>query len=325
MKKGYRIIVLLILSLFLVLATSCSSLKTDNSGTSQKIVASIDARYGLNTNEVESYDNISSSDVATVVANIVMPATVEITATINYSYTYTYGGFMGGHSSRTVNDTITSKATGFFINEDGYLLTNAHVISIENESRYTDLKYTSREIMVNYADSDVYFEVEVVTYDIDLDLAILKLKESSEIENLKYVTFFNMTSPSSDKFNESDAVKLYYGEAVVAIGNANGYGISVTQGVISAPYRTFTSSGVSVAAIQTDAAINEGNSGGPLANKYGAVVGINSFKTVTSTSESLGFAIPSYVVMGYIDSVCEENGYIITYYYTNERAYTNNN
>ena len=108
---------------------------------------------------------------------------------------------------------------------------------------------------------------------------------------------------------------------VVAIGNANGYGISVTQGVVSAPYRNFTSSGINTVAIQTDAAINEGNSGGPLANKYGAIIGINSFKTVTSTSESLGFAIPSYVVLSYIEEVNQDLNLNIKYYYTNERAY----
>ena len=81
MKKGYRIIVLLMLALVLVFTASCTAFKTSEKGESQKVITTIDARYGLNTNEVENYDNISSSDVATVVANIVMPATVEITAT----------------------------------------------------------------------------------------------------------------------------------------------------------------------------------------------------------------------------------------------------
>ena len=327
MKKYFKLLLVALLFIAISFVSACSfntTRRTSVNDDTENLSYTINAKYGLDVNTVSDYDSIDSSDIATVVANIVMPATVEITASIKYSYTSSFGGFMG-YSSRTVNESLTSAGTAFFINENGYLMTNAHVISLENEDRYNNLQYTSRDIKINYADSDVYFEVEIVDYDINLDLAVLKLKDVTEISNLKYVTFFNMTSPESEEFNSEDAVKLYYGESVVAIGNANGYGISVTQGVISAPYRNFTSSGVTTAAIQTDAAINEGNSGGPLANKYGAVIGINSFKTVTSTSESLGFAIPSYVVMSYLDSVNSEKNLNITYYSTNERAYTNNN
>ncbi|MBO7078350.1 MAG: trypsin-like peptidase domain-containing protein [Bacilli bacterium] len=327
MKKYFKLLLVIVLVIAVSFMSACSIERlSDNNNeknsVTENVSYNINAKYGLDVNTVSSYDSIDSSDIATVVSNIVMPATVEITASIKYSYTYSYGGFIG-FSSRTVNDSITSAGTAFFINSDGYLMTNAHVISLENEERYNNLTYTSREIKINFADSDVYFEVEIVAYDTNLDLAILKLKEGNTIDNLKYVTFFDMTSPESEDFNSDSAVKLYYGEAVVAIGNANGYGISVTQGVVSAPYRNFTSSGINTVAIQTDAAINEGNSGGPLANKYGAVIGINSFKTVTSTSESLGFAIPSYIVMSYIDSVNSAKGLNINYYKTQERAYKN--
>ena len=136
-----------------------------------------------------------------------------------------------------------------------------------------------------------------------------------------FITFTSSKEYTLLNIGSIDDVSL--GDFAIAIGNANGYGISVTQGVVSAPYRNFTSSGINTVAIQTDAAINEGNSGGPLANKYGAVIGINSFKTVTSTSESLGFAIPSYIVMSYIDSVNSAKGLNINYYKTQERAYKN--
>ncbi len=319
MKKNKNLLLIIVLLLSLLLFTGCSFFEGKEDNESSSYV--IDAKYGLSLNEVENNGVIADSDIATVVASLVMPATVEIETTIKYSYTYGYGGFFGGYSSRTVTDSQSSKATGFFINSDGYLMTNAHVVCIENEKNYNNLQYLSRDIKINYADSDIQFEVEVVAYDEDLDLAILKMKDKNEIENIQYITFFNMTDPTSDEFYTDEAIKLYYGEMVVAIGNANGYGISVTSGVVSAPYRNFTSSGVSVAAIQTDAAINEGNSGGPLANKYGAVIGINSFKTVTSTSESLGFAIPSYVIMKYIDYVANNKSIEIKYYVTNNRAY----
>ena len=326
MKNNRNVLLIIVLLLSLFVFSACSLIKeektTNNNNSNKSNAYVIDAKYGLDLTEVSVNGEVQDSDVATVVANIVMPATVEIETTIKYSYTYSsYGGFFGGHSSRTVTDSQASKATGFFINSDGYLMTNAHVVCIENERNYSDLQYISRDIKINFADSDIKFDVEVVAYDEDLDLAILKMKDKSEIENIQYVTFFNMTDPSSDDFYTEEAIKLYYGEMVVAIGNANGYGISVTSGVVSAPYRNFTSSGVSVAAIQTDAAINEGNSGGPLANKYGAVIGINSFKTVTSTSESLGFAIPSYGIIKYIDYVANEKNIDINYYVTNTRAY----
>ena len=326
MKRYFKLLLIIVLFIALSFMSACEIENTSDNinknNNTENLSYTINAKYGLDVNIVSDYDNISSSDIATTVANIVMPATVEITAAIKYSYTYNYGGFIG-FSSRTVNDSITSAGTAFFINSDGYLMTNAHVISLENEERYNDLTYTSRDIKINYADSDIYFDVEIVAYDTHLDLAILKLKEGYTIDNLKYVTFFNMTSPESEDFNSDEAIKLYYGEAVVAIGNANGYGISVTQGVVSAPYRNFTSRGINTVAIQTDAAINEGNSGGPLANKFGAIIGINSFKTVTSTSESLGFAIPSYIAMSYIDSVNSVKNINISYYSTNERAYKN--
>lgn len=328
MKKNRNLLLIIVLLLSLLVFSACSLLpkeeskNNDNNANTTTSSYVIDAKYGLDLTEVSVNGEVQDSDVATVVANLVMPATVEIETTIKYSYTYSsYGGFFGGHSARTVTDSQSSKATGFFINSDGYLMTNAHVVCIENEKNYSDLQYVSRDIKINFADSDIKFEVEVVAYDEDLDLAILKMKDKSEIENIQYVTFFNMTDPTSDSFYTDEAIKLYYGEMVVAIGNANGYGISVTSGVVSAPYRTFTSSGSSVAAIQTDAAINEGNSGGPLANKYGAVIGINSFKTVTSTSESLGFAIPSYVIIKYIDYVASQKSIDIKYYVTNTRAY----
>ena len=319
MKKNKNLLLIIVLLLSLLLFTGCSFFEGNEKKESSSYV--IDTKYGLSLNDVKNEGVVADSDVATVVAGLVMPATVEIETTIKYSYTYGYGGFFGGYSTRTVSDTQSSEATGFFINSDGYLMTNAHVVCIANEKNYKDLKYLSRDIKINFADSDIKFDVEVVAYDEDLDLAILKMKDKSEIENIQYVTFFNMTDPSSDEFYAEEAIKLYYGEMVVAIGNANGYGISVTSGVVSAPYRNFTSSGVTVAAIQTDAAINEGNSGGPLANKYGAVIGINSFKTVTTTSESLGFAIPSYVVMKYIDYVANNENIEIKYYVTNTRAY----
>ncbi len=99
---------------------------------------------------------------------------------------------------------------------------------------------------------------------------------------------------------------------MIAVGNAYGYGIAVTQGVVSAPVRFFESGSIVIQAIQTDAAINEGNSGGPLCNRWGAVVGITAFKIVSDTSENLGYAIPANVIMAFIDSLDAKIAYSST-------------
>lgn len=305
-KKFFLSISLLIL----VMISGCS---LDNNHNSNAV-------YNINMPTITaSIDN--TVDVGTYVANLVMPSTVEITCSIEYSYTYYYmTNPFGSTNAKTVNATSACQATGFIINKDGYMITNAHVVTIENEENYPNLKYLNYDIKINYADSDVYFAADVVSYDTDLDLAILKV-DSSNISNLQYVTFFDLTDPESDTYYTNDAIKLNYGEVAIAIGNANGYGISVTQGVVSAPIRFFNDEERVIKAIQTDAAINQGNSGGPLCNKYGYIIGVNSFKVVTSSSEALGYAIPSYVVMDYINQVCIDKNLVIEYTKTNKREY----
>lgn len=312
--KNKCFLFLIILSLVFTI-TSCTNIKENinvSLGNSNQI-------YTIKDVDLKAYSTVTSDNCAVLVAQKVLPATVEITCTISYSYTYTYmTGFFGGTHSQTVSDVSSSQATGFFINEEGYLLTNAHVVTIENESSYRDFKYLGREITINFADSSITFEASIIDYDTSLDLCILKT-DPSKIENLKYVTFFNITNPYLSSYDEETAVKIYYGEIAIAVGNANGYGISVTKGVVSAPYRLFKDGTETIKAIQTDAAINPGNSGGPLCNAYGHVIGINSFKVVTSSSESLGYAIPSYIVLGYLDNFNNTGKTNVKYYTTSLR------
>ncbi len=317
--KKIKICFIVLFCLFLLSGCSFQEFK-EKGGT-------IDAKYGLDLNTVEPYTEINDTDVATTVANIVMPATLEIECTISFQYTQIYGGFFGGGQSRVVSSSQSCLATGLIINEEGYIMTNAHVVTLENESSYNNLVYKDWDISVHYADSDARFKANVICYDTQLDLAILKM-DTTNIDNVVYGTFFAMTDPDSEEYKKDTAVKLYYGETAIVIGNANGYGISITQGVISAPVRHFQSGSNLVLAIQTDAAINTGNSGGPLANRYGAILGINSFKIITAeSSESLGYAIPSCVVMKFIDQVNEgkyefiHEADSISYYFTTSRAY----
>jgi serine protease Do len=191
-----------------------------------------------------------------------------------------------------INNSLNSSGSGFVINDDGYLITNAHVITYAaTTGRFPFFSTTTRvydRITASYGDQDIEYSLEVISFDLAKDLAILKF-----IDNLNFspVIF-------------ADSNKVAYGEPVIVIGNSLGYGLSITQGIVSAPSRVFTNSdGTFTNAIQTDAALNNGNSGGPLLNSRAEVIGVNSFKMVYSNSESMGFAIPTNDVILYINEV----------------------
>ncbi len=171
--------------------------------------------------------------------------------------------------------------SGIIISEDGYILTNNHVID------------NSSQLKVVLGTGDEY-EAVVVGKDIKTDLAILKI-------NAKGL-------PAAELGKSSE---LAVGDLAVAIGNPLGlefYG-SVTSGIISALNRTMNVEGREYTLIQTDAAINPGNSGGPLVNKYGQVVGINTVKISSSTAEGMGFAIPIDVAVPIVNDLIS-SGYV---------------
>jgi serine protease Do len=157
--------------------------------------------------------------------------------------------------------------TAFFISEDGMLLTNAHVVS-DKEAEYTVLTNDGKK-----------YSAKVLARDTVRDLAILKV-EGGPFPTLKL----------------GDSDKLQIGQTVIAIGNALGeFRNTVSVGVISGLGRTVTASGGGIIetiedVIQTDAAINRGNSGGPLLNLKGEVIGVNF--AMASGAENIGFAIP---------------------------------
>lgn len=207
------------------------------------------------------------------------------------SYYYDFGfGFGGNNTPSTTEATATG--TGVVITENGYIVTNAHVIY---DSEYNS--GLSKDITVVLNGEDRY-EAEVICYDRDCDLAVLKIDE---------------TGLTAAEFGDSDNLKL--GEAVTAIGNPLGFDLmnTVTRGIVSGMNRQITINDKAMNLIQTDAAINSGNSGGPLINKYGQVIGINSSKMSASYSqtsiEGIGFAIPSNEVSKIIDDIMEY-GYV---------------
>ena len=107
----------------------------------------------------------------------------------------------------------------------------------------------------------------------------------------------------------ADSTLLSYGEPCIAIGNAQGYGLATTEGVISAPiqyYKLTSRDEALTSAVQHSAAINPGNSGGPLFNMYGQVIGINSFKLTGNSDlaiDGMGFAIPTAVAKDYVNGL----------------------
>lgn len=154
--------------------------------------------------------------------------------------------------------TDVGQGTGFIITDDGYVVTNAHVLSGGRAVNVMTYEYGSKG-------------AEFIGYDTNMDIALLKI--SGNFERLK--------------LGNSDNIQI--GEKVIAIGNPLGLQFSVTEGIVSGIHRPGPT-GLE-AYIQTDAALNPGNSGGPLINKQGEVIGINNFKV--GGGESLGFALES--------------------------------
>ena len=167
-----------------------------------------------------------------------------------------------------LSGTSASVGTGVIFTEDGYILTNAHVIQ------------GGTEAFVVLTDGRVFRDVRLVGYDPANDLAVIKV----DAEGLPVA-----------EFGDSDALRV--GDTVYAIGNPLGIELrgTLTDGIVSAINRNVEVGGVTMTLIQTNAALNNGNSGGPLINVYGQVVGVNTMKMGSQSSvsvEGLGFAIP---------------------------------
>ena len=176
-----------------------------------------------------------------------------------------------------------SVGTGIIFSQDGYILTNCHVIAGCSRCKV----WVTDEYGV-----DAEYEARVVGYDEDADLAVLKV----EAEGLPAAAF----GVSDD---------LQVGDPVYAIGNPLGVELrnTLTDGIVSAINRDVDVDGVKMTLIQTTAALNSGNSGGPLINQYGQGIGINTIKMMSEydTIEGLGFAIPSSLALRWVNELIE--------------------
>ncbi len=209
-----------------------------------------------------SYVDIAEySETASAVAQKVLPSVVGIE--VEYQVNSIFGSSTG-----------TAMGSGIIISEDGYILTNNHVVSTESSSNFYAIEQASG-IVVKFYNDDAEYEATIVGTDAYTDLAVLKVEK----EGLTPATLGN-----------SDNLKV--GEFVMAVGNPLGMTYSVTSGIVSAVNREVQSDGTTYTAIQTDAAINNGNSGGALVNANGEVIGINTLKLAGNGVEGIGFAIP---------------------------------
>lgn len=208
----------------------------------------------------------------------IMPSVVGISSLFEVEYRVSsFNPFWGFQTEPQIRQGVGT-GTGIVMTEDGYIVTNAHVIYMENTDEYKAGE--AKEVSVLFNNEEEY-EAKIVAFDVETDLAVLKI---------------DATGFTPATFGNSDELRV--GELVIAVGNPLGFELfgTVTSGIVSARDREISINDKHMTLIQTDTAINEGNSGGPLLNSCGQVVGINSakmsFSYGSASVEGLGFAIP---------------------------------
>ena len=241
------------------------------------------ANMSYSTGSSESSATSQSLDV-TAIAEQGLPCVVSVT-NISVQEVQNYFGMFGrnGRGQMQLQET-TSCGSGVIIyesNSDLYMVTNYHVVE------------GATTLSVTFMDDQTY-EAELCGFDESMDVAVLKVSTDALSED-------TLSQISVVTIGDSDELEV--GEQVVAIGNALGYGQSVTTGIVSALNRSISSDDGTSTYIQTDAAIKTGNSGGALFNMEGELVGINTAKVSSTDVEGMGYAIPISQVLELIDSL----------------------
>lgn len=227
---------------------------------SNKVATTVSSSY-TSDSKTGYLASTTNKDLSIIdIAKKVSPAVVGISGTVSGT-TDPFGFSTGGGESQ---------GTGIIFSEDGYIVTNYHVIQ-----GATNIKVT--------LNNNKEVNAKVINYDEDNDLAVIKITDKTDI-------------PGVAEFGDSD--KIQVGELAVAIGDPTGKELqgTVTAGIVSALNRQIDVDGTKHTYIQTDAAINSGNSGGPLLNSKGEVIGINSAKESGNGLEGIGFSIPINLV-----------------------------
>ena len=201
------------------------------------------------------------SDTAIYAAQKALPSMVSITVEYDVNY-------MG------MKKSAAGAGSGVVISDDGYILTNNHVISSSDSSSFYQVS-DAKSVKVKIYGDETEYTAEIIGTDSQTDLAVLKIDK---------------TGLTAAEFGDSSSVQI--GEFVLAIGNPYNLDYSVTAGIISALDRKMTIENTTYKVIQADCAINSGNSGGALVNSKGQVIGITTLKLSGTGIEGVSFAIP---------------------------------
>lgn len=201
------------------------------------------------------------SDTAIYAAQKALPSMVSITVEYDVNY-------MG------MKKSAAGAGSGVVISDDGYILTNNHVISSSDSSSFYQVS-DAKSVKVKIYGDETEYTAEIIGTDSQTDLAVLKIDK---------------TGLTAAEFGNSSSVQI--GEFVLAIGNPYNLDYSVTAGIISALDRKMTVENTTYKVIQADCAINSGNSGGALVNSKGQVIGITTLKLSGTGIEGVSFAIP---------------------------------
>ena len=228
----------------------------------------------LTTPASTSYSSTRYGMDVSDIAAAALPSVVAITNISVQQVQSFFDRFGPNGAGQTQLQETTSCGSGIIIANDGtwlYMVTNAHVVE------------DATTLSVSFVDNSIY-EAQLCGTDEEADLAVIKAAVSDlSLDTLSQIAVIAV--------GDSDALEV--GEQVVAIGNALGYGQSVTTGIVSALDRSMTNeNGTTSTYIQTDAAINPGNSGGALLNLDGELIGINTAKLSDTDVEGMGYAIP---------------------------------
>ncbi len=194
----------------------------------------------------------------------------------------------------TILSSGTATGSGIIMSKDGYIITNAHVVDGAKSVSVLLPKTYAKDSSTK--EEDLTYKATIVGKDTQTDIAVLKIEAK------------DMTLTACE-FGKSSEIRV--GEVSIVIGNPLGFSLanSVTSGIISAKDRVLQIQDRTMTLLQTDASINNGNSGGPLINAYGQVIGITSAKVSSTYGEGLGFAIPIDDAMPIIKSLME-NGFV---------------
>ena len=283
--------------------------------TSAANTASVSRGLTAADNEIETIEQNSAASVTDVADLVeeVMPCVVSVTDNLKITSNPSYNPFSYFFGNSQQNEPTTKETpasgSGIIIGQSDtelLIVTNNHVI--DNSGNYTTYTVESTGVSVVFCDGSTA-DVTIKGTDSERDLAVLAVNLNDIPEETREQIRVAVVG-SSDK--------IRVGNAVIAIGNALGYGQSVTLGIISAKERKVTfSDGSEQSLLQTDAAINPGNSGGGLFNMNGELIGINSAKYSNTDVEGMGFAIPLSDVSDIIEDLMnketiavEDQGYV---------------